>query len=86
MSDNDNDTQRLLGELHGNSETTKEKLDKLEEKVDNLREDFTKLLSEISLYKTVVKTVRAILLTIVAIAAFKFGDISGHWAGFFDGK
>lgn len=82
----DNESQRLLGELHGNSETTKEKLDKLEEKVDTLREDFTKLHNEISLYKTVVKTVRALLLTVVAIAAFKFGDISSHWSGFFNGK
>jgi len=43
----------------------------------------TKVLKEIrdelSLYKTIMKLVRAVGLTLAFILAFKFGDIKGLW-------
>lgn len=87
---NDDDTQRLLGELHANSKHNKEKLEALEIKVetrmDALEKKISSLVSEMSLYKTVIKTVRALLLSLVAIISFKFGDISSYWTNFFNGK
>lgn len=87
---NDNQSQRLLGELHGKFDhfTEEYKLDrhKIREELKLLQADVAKLQAEISLYKTVVKFFRAIFLTVFSVLAFKFGDISNYWDGFFNGK
>lgn len=87
---NDNETQRLLGELHGKLDQfmseSKEDLKELRAELVDLKKSHTVLQNEISLYKTIVKIIRALLLTIVSVLAFKFGDISSYWHGFFDGK
>lgn len=38
-----------------------------------------KIENEISMYKTVIKTIKAIVMTVLFICAFKFGNISGLW-------
>lgn len=87
---NDNESQRLLGELNGKfdhfTEEYKNDRAKIREELKLVQTDLTKLQTELSLYKTVVKFFRAIVLTIFSVLAFKFGDISTYWDGFFDGK
>ena len=87
---NDNESQRLLGELHGKfdqfAKDTTNDIKILQESLFDIQTKFNALQSELSLYKTIVKIVKAILLSIVSVLAFKFGDISSYWHSLFDGK
>ena len=83
---NDLDTQRLLGELHANSKYTTEKIEAIEAKQEAMEAKVTTLYNELSLYKTSIKIVRAVLVTIVFLLGFKFGDLATYWHNFFDGQ
>lgn len=87
---NDNESQRLLGELNGKfdqfAKDTTNDIKILQEGLFDIQTKFNALQSELSLYKTIVKIVKAILLSIVSVLAFKFGDISSYWHSLFDGK
>lgn len=61
--------------LHRDVDGLHEKLEKIDLKLDALKE-------ELSVYKTIYKTVRFLFLCIVAIAAFKFGDVAALWHEF----
>ena len=80
------DTQRLLGELHANSKYTTEKIEAMEDRMVAMETKVTSLYNELSLYKTSIKVVRAVLVTIVFILGFKFGDIATYWHNLFDGQ
>ena len=80
------DTQRLLGELHANSKYTTEKIEAMETRLATMEAKVTSLYNELSLYKTSVKVVRAVLVTIVFLLGFKFGDLATYWHNFFDGQ
>lgn len=82
----DLDTQRLLGELHANSKYTTEKIEAMETRIAVMETKVTSLYNELSLYKTSIKVVRAVLVTIVFVLGFKFGDISTYWHNLFNGQ
>lgn len=80
------DTQRLLGELHANSKYTTEKIEAMETRLATMEAKVTSLYNELSLYKTSIKVVRAILVTIALILSFKFGDLYSYWHNLFNGQ
>lgn len=83
---NEHDTQRLLGELHANSKYTTEKIEAMENRMVAMETKVTSLYNELSLYKTSIKVARAVLVTIVFVLGFKFGDISTYWHNLFNGQ
>lgn len=80
------DTQRLLGELHANSTYTKEKLDAIQERLTATETKVSFLYNELSVYKTGIKLLRAVLVSVVFILSFKFGDLHSYWTNVFSGK
>ena len=60
-------------------EQTEKLHDKLEEKFAAMDKRFASIESELSIYKTVYKTLKFIGLALAAVATFKFGDVSTIW-------
>ena len=61
--------------LHKDVDGLHDKLEKIDAKLDLLKE-------ELSVYKTIYKTIRFLALSFIALLAFKFGDVASLWHEF----
>ena len=75
--------EREIGRLAGAIEAAADRLERMESTLDKHieRDDkrLAKIAEQLSLIRFVWLTVKALVLSIIFVLAFKFGDISGLW-------
>jgi hypothetical protein len=78
-----NDTERELGRLAGEVTAIGQRMDRFDSKLDQHITDEEKTLKRIqeqlSLSRFLWLTVKAVVITIAFLLAFKFGDIANLW-------
>lgn len=67
----------FLEETKGHRIVVYEKLDSMEE---SMAERFRKIEDELSVYKTIYRTIKFIGLLLIAIVTLKFGDVKTLWS------
>ena len=77
------DVERELGRLAGEAEEINKRVERIDTKLDKHIEDEDKKLTNIehqlSLGRFMLLAAKALILTVVAVLAFKFGDIGNLW-------
>lgn len=83
-NEHDVDFAQQLGALNAQMNTTSERIVALDGKIDlHIKDEETRLKhieEQLSLGRFMWLTVKAVVLTLVFILAWKFGDIKGLWA------
>ena len=78
--------EREIGRLAGAMEAVEARLERIESVLDkHIEHDdlaLTRISEQLSLARFLWLTVKALILTIVFVLAFKFGDIAGLWKTF----
>lgn len=71
----------LTAKVEGVESLLKNHIDNEEEKLEKLHDKIDKALEQLSLYRFAISFIKVLGYSLVALLAFKFGDIKALWKG-----